>query len=128
MKRTIVTNNDYVRDKYKDDFDMIYVDKVDNYTGVLLKTRDLIHEGYKLLTHPLSGSVKPNETPFKTIILEKGKGLDQDGLIIIEEAIATINKFLNIEKTPDYNERVIDDCKVIDLSIIDNTINLRSSI
>lgn len=113
MKRTIVTNNDYVRDKYKDDFDMIYVDKVDNYTGVLLKARDLIHEGYKLLTHPLSGSVKPNETPFKTIILEKGKGLDQDGLIIIEEAIATINKFLNIEKTPDYNERVIDDCKVI---------------
>lgn len=128
MKRTIVTNNDYVRDKYKDDFDMIYIDKVDNYTGVLLKTRDLIHEGYKLLTHPLSGSVKPNETPFKTIILEKGKGLDQDGLIIIEEAIGTINKFLNIEKTPDYNERVIDDCKVIDLSIIDNTINLRSSI
>lgn len=128
MKRTIVTNNDYVRDKYKDDFDMIYVDKVDNYTGVLLKARDLIHKGYKLLTHPLSGSVKPNETPFKTIILEKGKGLDQDGLIIIEEAIGTINKFLNIEKTPDYNERVIDDCKVIDLSIIDNTINLRSSI
>ena len=128
MKRTIVTNNDYVRDKYKDDFDMIYIDKVDNYTGVLLKARGLIHEGYKLLTHPLSGSVKPNETPFKTIILEKGKGLDQDGLIIIEEAIGTINKFLNIEKTPDYNERVIDDCKVIDLSIIDNTINLRSSI
>lgn len=128
MKRTIVTNNDYVRDKYKDDFDMIYVDKVDNYTGVLLKARDLIHGGYKLLTHPLSGSVKPNETPFKTIILEKGTGLDQDGLIIIEESIATINKFLNIEKTPDYNERVIDDCKVIDLSIIDNTINLRSSI
>lgn len=30
MKRTIVTNNDYVRDKYKDDFDMIYIDKVDN--------------------------------------------------------------------------------------------------
>ena len=128
MKRTIVTNNDYVRDKYKDDFDMIYIDKVDNYTGVLLKARDLIHEGYKLLTHPLSGSVKPNETPFKTIILEKGTGLDQDGLIIIEEAIGAINKFLNIEKTPDYNERVIDDCKVIDLSIIDNTINLRSSI
>ena len=128
MKRTIVTNNDYVRDKYKDDFDMIYVDKVDNYTGVLLKARDLIDEGYKLLTHPLSGSVKPNETPFKTIILEKGTGLDQDGLIILEEAIGTINKFLNIEKTPDYNERVIDDCKVIDLSIIDNTINLRSSI
>ena len=128
MKRTIVTNNDYVRDKYKDDFDMIYVDKVDNYTGVLFKARDLIHEGYKLLTHPLSGSVKPNETPFKTIILEKGTGLDQDGLIIIEEAIGTINKFLNIEKTPNYNERVIDDCKVIDLSIIDNTINLRSSI
>lgn len=128
MKRTIVTNNDYVRDKYKDDFEIIYIDKVDNYTGVLQKARDLIHEGYKLLTHPLSGSVKPNETPFKTIILEKGTGLDQDGLIIIEEAIATINKFLNIEKTPDYNERVIDDCKVIDLSIIDNTINLRSSI
>lgn len=128
MKRTIVTNNDYVRDKYKDEFEVIFVENENDYTDVLKKARDLIHEGYKLLTHPLSGSVKPNETPYKTIILEKGAGLDQDGLIIIEEAIATINKFLNIERTPHYTDRVIDDCKVIDLSIIDNTINLRSSI
>lgn len=128
MIRTIVTNNDYVRDKYKNDFNIVYVDKTDDYTGVLFKARDMIHEGYKLLTHPLSGSVKPNETPFKTIILEKGTGLDQDGLIIIEEAIGTINKFLKIGRTPHYTEKIIDDCKVIDLSIIDNTINLRTSI
>lgn len=134
MKDIIVTNNDYVKDKYKDDFEVIFVEDETDYLEVLNCARDLIHKGYRLLTHPLSGSVKPNETPYKTIIMEgaidlkKDNKIDESGLLIMEDAILTINKFLNIGKTPNYNEKIKDDCKVIDLSIIENTINLRKSI
>lgn len=35
------------------------------------KVRDRIHEGHLLLSHPLSGSVKPNETPYKSVMIVK---------------------------------------------------------
>ena len=57
----------------------------------------MVHKGYKLLTHPLSGSVKPNETPYKSIMLtatSRGK-IDNDSVVMIEDAIvvATSPKF-----------------------------------
>ncbi|MDY3947372.1 MAG: GrdX family protein [Ezakiella sp.] len=123
----IVTNNDYVRDKFKD---ILKVDFVEGeggaepmtYLPVLLHIRDLVHAGYKLLTHPLSGSIKPNETPYKSVIMEKGKALDEYSLSLIEGAIVTMQKFQNIEKTPNWLPRVLDDFKVVDLSLMENTI------
>ncbi len=55
--------------------------------------RDKVHEGHELATHPLSGSVKPNETPYKTIMISEKKGvLDFNSLKIIEDSIATAKK------------------------------------
>ena len=118
MENIIITNNEFVYAEYKDCIETIY-DKDYLYLEILKLVRDKIHLGHKLLTHPLSGSVKPNETPYKSIIISKEKNsLDRSGLKIIEESIRLTEKFLNDNKTPDWSEKVLNDFKTIDLSLI----------
>ncbi|MBC8589692.1 GrdX family protein [Wansuia hejianensis] len=122
MSNIIITNNQYVYEKYKDTMDIIYNEKF-SYMEILSFVRDKIHEGHKLLTHPLSGSIKPNETPYKTILISKDKKeLDMEGLKIIEESILTARKFQEDKITPNWTEKVLDDFRVIDLSLIENVI------
>jgi hypothetical protein len=93
-----------------------------DYIGTLKECRDLVHKGYELLSHPLYGSVKPNETPYRTVIIKKGKSLDTNSLNLIEEAIETAEKFKNNKLTPMWTEKVLDDFRVIDFDIMRNTI------
>src|SRR5690606_34778749 len=114
MDKILVTNNKYVYDKYKDTVEVKY-DEEFTYLDILEYVRDRVHEGYKLLTHPLSGSVKPNETPYKTIMISKDKShMDYDSLMIIEESIQTAKKFIENKPTPNWPEKVLDDFSVID--------------
>ena len=123
MSSIIVTNNPYVYDKYKNNKEMIYKEDF-SYLEILEFIRDKIHSGHELITHPLSGSIKPNETPYKTIMISNKTGeLDADGLRIIEESILTVKKFISDKPTPDWVERVLDDFRVIDLSLIENVID-----
>ncbi|NLV77665.1 MAG: GrdX protein [Tissierellia bacterium] len=123
MKKIIITNNKYVYEKYKDYFE-IFFDESFSYLDVLEYVRDRIHEGHKLLTHPLSCSVKPNETIYKTIMIsDKQEALDFDSLKLIEESIATAKKFMANKPTPNWPERILDDFRVIDLSLIENVID-----
>ncbi len=117
----IVTNNPYVRDRFKNK-EVEYIDSDVDYLEVLLRVRDLLHNNYKLLTHPLSGSIKPNETPYKSVLVEKGREMDFDGIKIIESSIETFKKFQNVEKTPNWLDHVRDDFMVIDLDLMVNTI------
>lgn len=123
MDNIIVTNNKYVYDKFKDRYDIIYNEDF-TYLDVLEYVRDQIHKGHKLTTHPLSGSVKPNETPYKTVMISKKRGnLDYDSLAIIEDSIATAKKFINSKPTPKWPEKILEDFRVVDLSLIENVIN-----
>lgn len=89
------------------------------YLDVLSKARDKIHEGHNLLTHPLSGSVKPNETPYKSLAISIECGsLDMNSLMIIEESIATARKFITGKKTPHWTERILEDFQMIDYYLI----------
>ncbi len=122
MKSLIITNNKAVYDKFNEKMEIEFLDD-HKYLDLLYYVRDKIHEGHKLLTHPLSGSIKPNETPFKSIIISKETGkLDTEGLLIIEESILTTKKFLDNKTTPNWTERVLDDFRVIDLSLMENVI------
>lgn len=122
MKNILITNNKSVFQKFNEKMEIIFLEE-SNYTEILHFVRDKVHEGHKLLTHPLSGSIKPNETPYKSIIISKNVGeLDTDGLMIIEESILTAKKFMDNKPTPDWTERVLDDFRVIDLSLMENVI------
>lgn len=100
--------------------DILYENK--DYRYILQKTRDYVHNNYVLLTHPLSGSVKPNETPFKSIAVEKCENLCLDSLDIIEKSILTFDKFFEIKNTPNWNKKILDDFRVIDLDLIKNAL------
>ncbi|WFA09170.1 GrdX family protein [Tissierella sp. Yu-01] len=122
MKSIIITNNEKVYNKFIKIMDVVYLEE-SNYLDILLYVRDKIHDGHKLLTHPLSGSIKPNETPFKSIMISSTTGeFDTQGLLIIEESILTAQKFINNKPTPNWVERVLDDFRVIDLSLMENVI------
>lgn len=123
MKNILVTNNEYVYKEYKDDFEIVY-DKNFTYLDVLEYVRNKVHDGHELLTHPLSGSVKPNETPFKSIIISNQyKVLDFNSLKIIEDSITTFKKFRAVEPLPNWPRTILEDFMVIDLSLIKNAVD-----
>lgn len=93
------------------------------YIEILEKARDLIHKGYKLLTHPLYGSVKPNETLYRSVVLEEAEEFDIQSLLLIEEAIVTAEKFKKSKMTPNWTESVKGDFRVIDFDLIKKTID-----
>ncbi|MGI6704639.1 MAG: GrdX family protein [Clostridia bacterium] len=119
----IISNNKLVKE------DLSIYAEVMLVEGSLLQTmeqtRDLIHKGYILLTHPLSGSIKPNETPYKSIAVEKRQGpVDTASLEIIEQSIARTKSLLEYRNTPHWPEKYLMDFRVIDLDLIRNALKL----
>ena len=121
----LVTNNPLVQAQYQDDFRVIFLDT--DLIGVLTHTRDKIHNGHQLLTHPLSGSLKPNESPYKSVLLteeikqpdpqsktNQHPKTDTQSVTIIEESIITAKKFP--QKT--IPEEHLKDMQTVDLSLI----------
>ena len=122
LKNILITNNTLVRDEYQDNMEVVYLDSLD-FLEVMYKVRDKVHLGHRLLTHPLTGSVKPNETPFKSIIISEEIGsMDFDSLEMIEQAILTAKKFLDQKRIKDWPEIILKDFRTIDHSLISSGI------
>lgn len=119
----ILTNNPMSRENFEKKYDVEFVNG--NVNDVYIKVRDYIHKGHRLLTHPLMSSVKPNEIPYRTVIITKQKGdiMDMDSLMIIESSIETLNKFLKDFSIPNWSENVLEDFKLIDYDLIFHAIN-----
>ena len=122
----ILTNNPDVAQTFQDR-KVLWVDG--SYRDVLIEARDLIHQGHRLLTHPLMGSLKPNETPYRTVAVSSETGpLDLDSLQLIENAVETFDKFARVTR-PDRGvntpERMLADFRMIDLSLIESALEDR---
>lgn len=116
----LITNNPDVRMRYESQCPVDFLEG--SYLQVLECARDYIHRGHKLLTHPLSGSVKPNENPYKSLLMSKEKGeLDLESLSIMEASIATARKFLEARPFR-YREALESDYRSVDLSLISSAI------
>ena len=121
MKAVVITNNLKVKQKYDKEYNVEFVDG--SLLDVLIMVRDRIHEGHKLLTHPLAGSIKPNETPYKSVLISCNKGdLDLDSLLMISSNIETVQKFINIKRPIEWKEKILEDFMVIDLDLISSGI------
>ena len=109
----LITNNPLVKESYMDKYQIVYEET--DLLGVLTKVRDMVHKGHILITHPLMGSVKPNESPYKSVIITKtGKNPDIQSLNIIEECIQTAQKFTG----KSISEKHLKDMQIVDLSLI----------
>ncbi|MBF0713160.1 GrdX family protein [Gemella sp. GH3] len=93
-----------------------------DYFHILEITRDYVHKNYEILTHPLYGSVKPNETIYRTILVTKNDSLNYNSVTLISEAIDTFIKFKKNKVTPTWNDKVKDDFSVIDYDLLINAI------
>ena len=119
MKYIIITNNPLVKEKYVDK-EVEFYDK--KYQEILQIVKNKIALGHKILTHPLSGSVKPKETPYKSIMISKDKEyVDLDSLELIESAIATCEKFK--ERSDKWTPQVLKDFQLVDFTLIDSAMS-----
>lgn len=116
MKYIIITNNPLVKEKYVDK-EVEFSDV--SYQEILQIVKNKIALGHKILTHPLSGSVKPKETPYKSIMISKERtSVDLESIDIIENAIITASKF--VERRDKWTPRVLEDFKLVDFTLIDS--------
>lgn len=117
--KIVVTNNPKVEKKIKEykKIKLIYLEN-GKYMDVLKKVRDEVHIGARILTHPLTSSLKPNETPYKSIVIEKNDKIDFESIKIISNSIEVAEKFLKIENKNIYIEKILRDFQTIDLSTI----------
>jgi hypothetical protein len=126
MNGILITNNPAAGKKNFDKIETIYLENTD-LIHVLYFTRNKIHEGHKLLTHPLSGSVKPNQTPYKSIVITKDKAqLDVSSLIIMEDSIAVARKQVDEKQAPAWSREILADFQLIDMDLITSGIESMS--
>ena len=120
-KAILLTNNDRVVDKFGD---KIHCIMCKDYEEVMIKTRDMVYAGNKLLTHPQASSLKPNQTLYRSIIIYPKEGEDNtEDIMLIEKCVETFRQWQGIATSPEsYPEDVANDCKTIDLSVIENVI------
>ena len=115
----ILSNNPKLKKFLEGGEELIYKDI--SFEAILLSARDMIHKGHRLLSHPLSGSVKPIETPYKSVMLSKNCGeLDLFSLSLIEKAIEAAGKFEDNRYL--YTEDIKSDFQTVDLDLIKGAI------
>jgi len=96
-----MTNNPMAAARYANDFTVEFSDH--NAIDMLKTTRDKIHMGHKLITHPVTSGTAPNGSPFVSIVISAGTAqTDFDSVIIIENAIVLHQKLakqINLPKS-----------------------------
>ena len=111
----IVSNNPLVFSLWNERIPVRYVEG--GALAVLLTVRDLCHRGCRLLSHPLAGSVKPNETPYRSVMLsEAGPGTDPDSVELTEKAIEVTERFGPVRRV--WQEREIRDFQLVDEALL----------
>lgn len=94
-----------------------------SHREVLVKARDMVYAGHRLYTHPLAGSVKPNETPYKSVVVSKRpQRMVQEEALIIAGSIETFDKFPPIRR--ELPQRVRKDFCLIDYTLLCGAVGL----
>ena len=117
----IVTNNPLVYACMEGKYQFTYMPEA-SFRDILVYARDKVHVGHTLYTHPLAGSVKPNETPYKSLVISvEPHGFDMMEAEIISNAITVFDKFKPIGW--ELSERHHKDFQLIDYTLLAGAIN-----
>jgi len=113
----ILTNNPLVKERlgmdHRVDFREIPVE------SIFEEAQAYAAAGHELLSHPLSGSVKPVETPYKSLMIaEKTGERDERGLMLLARAREACGKFR--DRRDSYDDRLLHDFQLIDCSLIES--------
>lgn len=119
----LITNNPKIFSGVSSsNIDIIYLPDLD-FMDILYKARDYIHLNYRLLTHPIVSSIKPYETPYKSIALSYNKVIDIYSLELIENSIELTKNFLDKPRRK-LTESIAEDFRLIDYDLVIGAISV----
>ena len=111
LEKVVLTNNPLVRDTFEK---TIYVDNC--VEGLLVKVRDMVYEGYPLLSHPLPASMRMIYSPYRSVMIGASKGKpDAMHAEIAETSLLKYRQNTN-HRTPDRKND--EDYKRIDIQLL----------
>ena len=116
-KTILITNKTKIAEEVNSkNIEIMYFPDSD-FMDILYKARDHVHLCYKLLTHPIVSSIKPYETPYKSIVLAYNNVVDIESLEMIESSIALTRNFLDKPRRK-LTETIDEDFKLIDFKLV----------
>jgi len=121
-KAIIVTNNDLLAGGLTpEQHNLLEIKYLNADALTIIKiARDHIHRGHKLLTSPLAGNLRPDQTPVKTVMLTAERGdIDPDNLALIENGILRWNQYLEKTTPIQWDEKTLGDLKTIDTAFME---------
>lgn len=84
---------------------------------ILVTARDMVYGGHALYTHPLAGSVKPNETPYKSVVVSLSPGeFSLEQARIIAGSIEVCDKFAPRGRV--LTQKLREDFQLIDYTLL----------
>jgi hypothetical protein len=91
---------------------------------VLMAVKEEVMKGYKLVSHPLTSSIRPDMSPYKTVLIQVEKsGVDPESLSMINSAIEYTESLINNQiRNYNWDEESLKDFQYIDYDIIQNLI------
>lgn len=111
----IITNNPVV----KKEFENVYFVKGD-FKDVMVKVRDMVHQGFDLISHPLGASIRMAFSPFRSIIIgQKNNKINSIHVDIIENSIITLKNLTEGRVADRKND---DDYMLIDRELLRSTL------
>lgn len=112
----VITNNPLVARCLPETYSVQLWEQL-NYEQILIKVRDCVYAGHRLYTHPLAGSVKPNETPYRSVVISRtGEDFSCDDAALIASAIETFGKFTPRHR--ELTEEMLWDFQLVDYSLL----------
>lgn len=85
----------------------------------------MIHAGWRMVANPLYGNLKPNQQPYRTLVLTKKKdfaSLDLESLELIESAIRNYENSHKLMLPGSLPLEVDRDLRYIDFMLIEETL------
>lgn len=115
MKDIVVTNNKTIE---KQDVEIVTVDG--EFRDVLVKARDMIHAGHKLLVSPLPASIRMFYSPVRSVVVSHSSGeMDLDSVSMIENAINLYDKSMGTRNVDYVNQS---DYEVLDYELLQSAL------
>ena len=91
---------------------------------VLAAARDKIHLGWKLMADPLYGNFKPNQQPYRTLVLKRPENssiVDMESLSLIENALTIYGAASVLRLPADMPPDTGADFRYLDFALMEDT-------
>lgn len=119
-----ITNNPMLLDKGFTNLEFYETDVLGLFHMILQE----VAAGYRLLSHPLTGSIRPDITPYKTVFLSEHPGtIDAESAKLMDHAVRYAEDLYQLRKIPlcrQWDETAKKDFQLVDLSIVEQAMEV----